>query len=203
MLEIQDLGLRPYAEIWDLQKSCVAQRAQGLIPDRLLLVEHEPVYTLGRRKGADEAPLGEVPVYTVERGGEISFHEPGQLVGYPIFALAGPRRDIHAFLTGLEQVLIDTLAEFGFAGERDARNTGVWVGGRKVASIGIAVRRWVSWHGFALNVNNELALAQSIRPCGFAPELMTSLSRLAGAPLNMSEIKASLSRRCESWWGHG
>lgn len=200
MLEIQDLGLRPYAEIWDLQKSIVAQRAQGLIPDRLLLVEHAPVYTLGRRPNSERPPAGPVPAFAVERGGELSFHEPGQLVGYPIFALTGIRRDIHAFLTGLEQVLIETLAEFGFQGERDPRNTGVWIGGRKVASIGIAVRRWVSWHGFALNVNNDLQLAQAVRPCGLAPELMTSLQQLAGAPLPMAEIKRVLSQCMRAWW---
>lgn len=202
MLEIQDLGLRPYAEVWDLQKHCVAQRAQNAIPDRLLLVEHEPVYTLGRR--SDETPPALAPAYAVERGGRISFHEPGQLVGYPIFALQGLRRDIHAFLHGLEQVLIETLAAFGLVGERDARNTGVWVEGRKVASIGIAVRRWVSWHGFALNVNNDLQLAQAISPCGFSPELLTSLQRLKGAPLPMTEVKQVLSAQMRHWWSdHG
>ena len=199
MLEIQDLGLRPYAEIWDLQKSCVEQRALDLIPDRLLLVEHEPVYTLGRRQPV-AAPAGPIPVYAVERGGEISFHEPGQLVAYPIFRLSGKRRDLHAFLHGLEQVLIETLAEFGFAGERDQRNTGVWIQGQKVASIGIAVRRWVSWHGIALNVNNDLALAQGIRPCGFAPETLTTLARLAGAPLPLEALKSALIRQFRAWW---
>lgn len=201
MLDIQDLGLRPYPDIWSLQKTCLEQRAAGLIPDRLLLTEHPPVYTLGRRFQPENllAP-GDVPVIAIERGGDVTFHEPGQLVGYPIFLLSGVRRDLRAFLTGLEQVLIDTLAEFGFKGERDERNTGVWIDGQKVASIGIAVRRWVTWHGFALNVNNDLALAQNIRPCGFDASLLTSLQLLSGQPVSLPLLKDSLCARMRDWW---
>ena len=200
MLEIQDLGLQAYEDVWSLQKRCVALRAQGEIPDQLLLVEHPPVYTLGRRSPAGQLTPAGVPAFRVERGGEISFHEPGQLGGYPIFLLADARRDIQAFLQGLEQVLIDALASLGFGAERDARNTGVWIGGRKVASIGIAVRRWVTWHGFALNINNDLALAEAIQPCGFGPELLTSLSRQQGQPLDFERVKRVVSQQIQVWW---
>lgn len=205
-LEIQDLGLQPFAQVWELQKQCLEQRAQDLIPDRLLLVEHQAVYTIGRRKAAEleqaYATLQPRPIL-VERGGEITFHEPGQLVAYPIFLLQGGRRDLKSFLNGLEQVLIETLAEFGFEAERDPRNTGVWIKGLKVASIGIAVRRWVSWHGLALNINNDLSLSQQIRPCGFDPEIMTTLAHLKGGPVDSEQLKAVLIRQFQAWWlGH-
>ncbi len=201
MLEIQDLGLQPYSEIWALQKSTLEQRAAGQIPDQLLLTEHPPVYTLGRRFQPENLlDPGDVPVIAIERGGDITFHEPGQLVVYPIFLLTDQRRDLRGFLNGLEQVLINTLAEFGFTAERDSRNTGVWIQGFKVASIGIAVRRWVTWHGLALNINNDLALTQNIRPCGFDAVLMRSLQQLKGEALDIAKIKQVLIEQIYHWW---
>lgn len=201
MLEIQDLGLQPYSEIWALQKSTLEQRAAGQIPDQLLLTEHLPVYTLGRRFQPENLlDPGDVPVIAIERGGDITFHEPGQLVVYPIFLLTEQRRDLRGFLNGLEQVLINTLAEFGFTAERDSRNTGVWIQGFKVASIGIAVRRWVTWHGLALNINNDLALTQNIRPCGFDAGLMRSLQQLKGEALDIAKIKQVLIEQIYHWW---
>lgn len=196
--EVIDLGLCAYESVWQKQKSWVQLRAEERIPDRLLLLEHEPVYTAGR-KIKDLPPMPQdAPVYRIERGGELSFHEPGQLVAYPIFKLH--KRDIQYFLTGLEEVLIQTLQEFGFQAERDARNTGVWISGRKVAAIGIAVRRWVTYHGFALNIQNPLTLAQGIRPCGFAPESVTSLAQMSASPPEIERVKEVLKLKMSQWW---
>ena len=149
-LRIEWLGRVPYAEAHARQKELLAARIAGDGPDTLLLCEHDPVYTLGRSRGASANVLqaGDVPVVNVERGGDVTFHGPGQLVGYPICGLPEHRHDLHAWLHGLEEVCVRTLGEWGIAGGPDARNTGVWVEGRKIAAIGIACRRWVTWHGF-------------------------------------------------------
>ena len=155
----------------------LAARIAGEIPDTLLLCEHEPVFTLGRRRGAEANVLaaGDVPVIIVERGGDVTWHGPGQLVGYPIVALPDHRHDLHAYLRLLEQVIIDVLGDLGVAAGRDSRNTGVWVEGRKIAAIGISARRWVAWHGFALNLTTDLSYYQRINPCGMSSDLTTRL----------------------------
>jgi lipoate-protein ligase B len=201
VFEVHDLGLRPFAEVHQLQQQWLQARINNAIGDRLILTEHPPVYTLGRKAQADNLlNTGDTPVLAVERGGDVSFHEPGQLVAYPIFALPPERRDIKDFMHGLEAALITTLAQFGVAGERDPRNTGVWVGGRKIAAIGIAVRRWVSWHGLALNVNNDLQLSRGIRPCGFDASLQTSLQQETGQAHDLSTVKQALVSALQRWW---
>lgn len=200
---VRDLGLQDYHKTWELQRELLAQRAQDLIPDQLILVEHPAVYTTGRAFQPEHlTPEAQAPVIAVERGGSITFHEPGQLVGYPIFKLTENRRDIHGFLRGMENALIQTLKELGYTGAPDARNTGVWINGKKVAAMGIAVRRWVTWHGFALNVNNPLNLPQYISPCGFEPELVTSLARenTTGNRLAMEEVKGHCVQAFKAWW---
>ncbi|MGE3726505.1 MAG: lipoyl(octanoyl) transferase LipB [Candidatus Sericytochromatia bacterium] len=197
-LEIHDLGLCDYGEIWALQKERVLLRARQEIPNQLLLVEHPPVLTCGRRflpQNLRLQPPEQIPVYTVERGGDISFHEPGQLVGYPIVWLPPEKRDVMAFLKLLEQTLIRTLADVGAPARShpEAGHTGVWLGERKVASIGISLRRWVVWHGFALNVNNELGLLPYLNPCGFSPEVMISLKEWGQSEYNMKYIKERVS----------
>ncbi|MBF2054601.1 MAG: lipoyl(octanoyl) transferase LipB [Candidatus Sericytochromatia bacterium] len=201
LFEVHDLGLRPFAEVHQLQQNWLQARIQDTIGDRLILTEHPPVYTLGRKAQASNLlDTGNTPVLAIERGGDVSFHEPGQLVAYPIFALPPARRDIMAFMHGLEAALITTLAHFGVQGERDSRNTGVWVKGRKIAAIGIAVRRWVSWHGLALNVNNDLQLSRGIRPCGFDASLQTSLQQESGQAHSMSSVKTRLIDALQHWW---
>lgn len=195
LLEIHDLGLRSFEEVWQLQKTLVEQRARQLIPDQLLLVEHLPVLTCGRSfKPENLREQPQVPLFRIERGGDISFHEPGQLVAYPIIALPAERRDLRAYLSMLEQTLILTVADFGFCAHShpEPGHTGVWLGERKLASIGIAVRRWVSWHGLALNVNNPLSLVRGLNPCGFAPEVMISMKEAGQREYNMNEIKERL-----------
>jgi lipoate-protein ligase B len=140
------------------------------------------VITVGRgaREVRNLREPGSTPVYEVERGGGVTYHGPGQLVGYPIFLLGEHERDLHRLLRDIEQALIDAVARFGVDAGRRPGLTGIWVGERKLASIGVAVRRWVTWHGFALNVTTDLARFEAIRPCGLSPEVMTSMQALLG-----------------------
>jgi lipoyl(octanoyl) transferase len=187
-LAVVGLGRMPYAEAQSLQRSLAARRIQrDLQHDLLLLVEHPPVITLGRGSRAEHllaprevlAAKG-VELFETDRGGDVTFHGPGQLVGYPIYDLTEHRADLHWFLRAIEEALIRALAPFGLRGERRARYTGVWVNRRKIASIGIHVRQWVTWHGFALNVTTDLAYFDLIVPCGIADVTMTSIQRELG-----------------------
>jgi lipoate-protein ligase B len=181
-LEVAMPGVVDYAAAVAWQERLVARRLAGG-PDTLLLLEHPPVYTLGR--GADERHLGsavagDVAIVRAHRGGQVTYHGPGQLVGYPILDLRGLRTDIRWYLRMLENALIATLAVWQIPGEHVAGQTGVWVAGRKIASIGVAVRRWVTWHGFALNVGADLSGFAAITPCGIAGVEMTSVAREGG-----------------------
>ena len=187
-IRLVDLGRRRYGEVLELQRRLCRERISGQqADDLLLLVEHEPVVTLGRGTRATSLPIPVaalpargVEVFEVERGGDVTLHAPGQLVGYPILDLGGYRRDLHWYLRSLEEVLIRALGSFGIAAGRNPGLTGVWTGGRKVASIGIHVKRWVSFHGFALNVTTALDLFELIVPCGIAGVTMTSVARETG-----------------------
>ena len=182
-LHILPLGRMPYGEALTLQRDLAARRIAGDEPnDLLLLVEHPPVITLGRGFQSQHLPTPRatleargIEVHDIERGGDVTFHGPGQLVGYPIFDLTGHRQDLHWFLRQLEEALITAIADFGIAGERVAGYTGVWTSGRKIASIGIHVRQWVTWHGFALNVTTDLSYFDLIVPCGIPDVQMTSI----------------------------
>ncbi|MFN8654346.1 MAG: lipoyl(octanoyl) transferase LipB [Gemmatimonadales bacterium] len=182
-LAVVDLGHLPYADAHQLQRTLCDQRAAGAIDrDLLLLVEHEPTVTLGRGTKAESLPLppGELArrgltVVEVERGGDVTWHGPGQLVGYPILDLQQHKPDLHWYLRQVEEALIRALAGLEIPAERNPGYTGVWTGGRKIASIGIHVRRWVTTHGFALNVSNDLAGFGVIVPCGIQGVEMTSV----------------------------
>ena len=181
-LVASQLGLVPYDAAYALQKECVrARRSSDATPDRLLLLEHPPVYTFGRKA---EGVLPFLPPSVrdrsrvIERGGEATFHNPGQLVAYPIVRMEDGERDIPGFLRAIEQAIIDTLDTYGIATERRPGATGVWLSsGKKIASVGIAITGWVTYHGLALNVRNDLAGFQAIHPCGFS-DVMTSMERL-------------------------
>jgi len=178
-LQVVQAGLVPYREALAWQRAVAQARIAGeLEHDVLLLLEHPAVVTLGRTARAAHVlrPEG-VEVFEVERGGDVTFHGPGQLVGYPIIDLSGHRRDLHWYLRALEQALIAALGELGIPGERNPGCTGVWARGRKIASIGVHVRQWVTWHGFALNVTTDLADFERIVPCGIPGVVMTSLER--------------------------
>lgn len=186
---ILDWGRRPYAECWREQKALAAERAAGRAADSLIFVEHEPVYTAGtsaREKRHNPLPH---PLYTVERGGDITYHGPGQLVGYPIVHLKERGLLIGPFLRLIESALIDSVAAYGLEGRRVEGKTGVWVGDKKIASIGVAVRGWVSYHGFALNADCDLAPFTAIRPCGFDAEVMSSVSALTGRRVGVEDLK--------------
>jgi lipoyl(octanoyl) transferase len=187
-LVVQDLGRRPYGEVLELQRNLCRRRIAGEInEDILLLVEHEPVVTLGRGTRAQSLPLPPaelerrgIPVYEVERGGDVTFHGPGQLVGYPILNLREHREDLHWYLRSLEAALIGGLDMLGIAAATNPGLTGVWTRGRKLASIGIHVKQWVTFHGFALNVNTDLSYFDLIVACGIRDVVMTSVAQELG-----------------------
>lgn len=177
---LEDLGRMEYRAAWARQLALVEERQRGDGADTLLVVEHPHVITVGRTAGAARNVLaaGDVPVVEVERGGDVTYHGPGQLVAYPVLRLEEGEQDLHGYLRALEAGLIDALGELGVAGaERRPGATGVWVGERKIASIGVAVRRWVTYHGVALNVATDLTQFARINPCGFSASVMTSVSR--------------------------
>ncbi|MGH7527302.1 MAG: lipoyl(octanoyl) transferase LipB [Gemmatimonadales bacterium] len=183
-LLIHDLGQRPYAEVLELQRDLCRRRAAGeLADDLLLLVEHEPVVTLGRGTSPSSVLLDPremerrgVGVFEVERGGDVTYHGPGQLVGYPILDLRRHRQDLHWYLRQLEDALMQALGSLGIEAGRNPGLTGVWTAGRKIASIGIHVKQWVTFHGFALNVTTDLAYFDLIVPCGLENVVMTSVA---------------------------
>ena len=189
---IQDLGQRPYQEVWAYQKEIQAKRIAGEIEDTLLMVEHEPVYTLG--KNANENHLLQsrdqsVDVFNIERGGDITFHGPGQLVGYPILDLSNYKKSISWYMRILEQIIIDTVSEFGIEAKRIEGLTGVWVGDEKIAALGVRIRRWVTMHGFSINVNTDLTFYDGIIPCGIFNHGITSMEQLLCQPQDMEKVK--------------
>ena len=195
-----DLGRMEYGKTWAIQKALVPQRAADRIPDGLILVEHDPVVTLGRR-GTDADVLDRsLPVYRVERGGEATFHGPGQLVGYPILKLPD-RLDVKRLVTDLEDVLIQACADFGIEASHEGPERGVWVKDRKIASLGLAVQRNVTFHGFAHNVDTDLSYFQKIRPCGHAGTIMTSMARLLRHTVDLEDVKDSVIVHFQSVFG--
>ena len=203
-----DLGLTPYEEALALQRRLAALRVEGRVGDLLLLLEHPPVITLGRGGQrahllAQESSLAATGIgfFNVERGGDITYHGPGQLVGYPILHLAEHGGDIHAYLRQLEAVLIETLRTFGISASRWIGRTGVWVRGRKIGSIGIHVSRWVTRHGFALNVNVDLAPFELIVPCGIRGANATSIDVELSRPVAVRQVIPVLAERFEAGFG--
>ena len=196
MLQVQDLGNSPYKRTWELQKELQLQRIENNIVDTLLLVEHEPVYTFG--KNADENHLLQnypenVKLFYTERGGDITFHGPGQIVGYPIMDLHNYKMSISWYMRSLEEVIIRSLDKFGISADRKDSLTGVWVEDEKIAALGVRISRWVTMHGFALNVNTDLAYYDSIIPCGIFDYGITSMKHILGEKQNISKIKSILS----------
>jgi lipoate-protein ligase B len=195
-----DLGFRDYEESLRIQARIVSRRKTDSIPDCLLFVDYPPIITLGRA-GKREHLLARpaelenrgVRFYAAGRGGDITYHGPGQLVAYPILDLKGWRRDIGLYLRTLEFCLIETLLDFGLLSERLPGATGVWVGGRKIAAIGVRTSQWVTSHGLALNVNTDLEFFKLIVPCGLTGVEMTSMATVLGHPLEMTEVRSCFS----------
>lgn len=182
--QVLDLGTADYREVWRRQLELVEARQVGRAPDTLIVVEHPHVFTLGRRRDAQQNVLapGDVPVIEIERGGDVTYHGPGQLVAYPIVLLEGDERDLHKFLRNLEEAVIRTCARVGVTADREPGKTGVWtttpLGRKKLCSMGIACRKWVTFHGLALNVHTDLSYFARINPCGFEASVMSSLDKL-------------------------
>jgi lipoyl(octanoyl) transferase len=182
--QVLDLGRADYRDAWQKQLALVEARQIGGAPDTLIVVEHPHVFTLGRRRDSQQNVLapGDVPVIEIERGGDVTYHGPGQLVAYPILFLDGEERDLHKFLRNLEEAVIRTCARAGVTADREPGKTGVWtttpLGRKKLCSMGIACRKWVTFHGLALNVSTDLSYFARINPCGFEASVMTSLDRL-------------------------
>jgi lipoyl(octanoyl) transferase len=196
-----DLGRRAYREVWELQKALVARRAEDQIPDGLILVEHDRVATLGRRGKREDVLDPGLDIVEVERGGEATYHGPGQLVGYPILRLPD-RLEVKRLVTDLEEVLLRTVADFGIEATREGPERGVWVEGKKIASIGLAVQRSVAFHGFALNVTTDLAEFLKIRPCGHDGGIMTSMEKRLGRPIDLEDVKASVIMHFQGVFGY-
>jgi lipoyl(octanoyl) transferase len=198
--ELRDLGVMPYGEALAIQKDLAARRKAGEIPDQLLIVEHPHVITLGRNGRLDNLLASEeilrragISFFPTDRGGDITYHGPGQIVGYPIFDLREWKRDVVAYVRTIEQVIIDALAEFGIDAETVKGLTGVWVQEKKVAAIGVHISRWVTSHGFALNHTTDLTYFQYIVRCGLTKPV-TSMQEL-GSPASREEVTDELARQ--------
>ena len=196
---VVDLGRVSYRDAWARQLALVDARQRDAAPDTLLLVEHPHVFTLGRRREAASNVLqpGDVEVIEIERGGDVTYHGPGQIVAYPIVQLHDGERDLHRFLRNLEDAVIATCARFGLATDREPGKTGVWTTTphglrRKLCSMGIACRKWVTFHGLALNVTTDLGYFRRINPCGFESSVMTSMAEQLGGELELAAVKATL-----------
>jgi lipoyl(octanoyl) transferase len=200
--EAKWLGLVPYDDGLRMQERAVERLRSGEAPEQLLLLEHPHVFTLGR--GADVSNIladqeqlqtNSVEVHETGRGGDVTYHGPGQLVGYPIINLKPDRCDVHRYVRDIEEVLIGTIAEFGVTGIRIAGLTGVWVGNEKIAAIGVRIARWITSHGFALNVNTDLEYFKMIVPCGITDKGVTSLSRLVGRSIDLRDVAQAIALR--------
>jgi lipoyl(octanoyl) transferase len=198
-LVVRRRGRIQYAEGLEIQASLVAQRQAEQIPDTLLLLEHQPVFTLGRNArpenmlfSAEALRARGFEVFETGRGGDVTYHGPGQVVGYPILDLGPDRRDVHRYVRDLEEVMIRTCADYGVSAGRVAGLTGAWVGDEKIGAIGVRIARWVTSHGFALNVSTDLSPFDLIVPCGIRGRGVTSLERLAGSPVSVDQVMERL-----------
>src|SRR5690606_13718233 len=199
LLTYCNLGLIDYKEAWDLQKFLFDKRVKNEISDVLLLLEHNHTYTLG--KVAERSNLisnqeflkkNNISVYDIDRGGDITYHGPGQIVGYPIINLTNWKQDTHKYLRSLEEVIIKVCREYGLTGKRVQKFTGVWIDERKICAIGIKVSRWITMHGFAFNVNTDLKLFNGIIPCGISDKEVTSLNRELKIEVSLAEVKEKI-----------
>jgi lipoate-protein ligase B len=199
MCEIWDLGIVQYREAWELQRRLHQQRVEGGIPDLLLLLEHPPTITIGRSGSLDNVLISSrqmvqagIPLFFIDRGGDVTYHGLGQLVGYPILDLREQGGDLHRYVRNLEEVIIRTLRDFSIEADSDEGHPGVWVKGEEIAAIGLSVRKWVSMHGFALNVNTDMDHFAFINPCGFSDKRATSMSKVIGREISTAEVSDPL-----------
>ena len=194
-IEILDLGMQGYKKSWNFQKSLLKKRSNNEINDTLIFVEHEPVYTLG--KNADENHIlqnypEEIKTFHIERGGDVTYHGPGQLVGYPILDLRDYKKSISWYMRTLEQIIMDTLSEFNIQADRKNGLTGVWYKNEKIAALGVRVSKWITMHGFSLNINPDLNYYKSIIPCGIFEYGVTSMSKILNEDVDKESVKSAL-----------
>lgn len=201
-LQVIHLGLIGYGEAHKLQLRLVEERAAEKITDTLLLLEHPHVITLGRRMKEYGEEIQGIPIYRVERGGEATYHGPGQLVGYPIINLNSLGLGIKEYVWKIEEALIRAVGEYGVKARRREGYPGVWAAGRKLASIGLAVRWWITFHGFALNVNTDLSYFKLIKPCGLNPEIMTSMEKLLGRRIELNKVAEKVAQHFAQVMGY-
>ncbi|HUL29029.1 MAG TPA: lipoyl(octanoyl) transferase LipB [Thermodesulfobacteriota bacterium] len=190
-----DLGLIDYGKAWNLQHQLWSKRVEEELPDLLLILEHPHVFTLGRRGNRTHLKVSpetleamKIPVFHVERGGDITYHGPGQIVVYPLLGLKDYGYRLIRYVDQLEEVIVHVLRDFGIAGEKDPSNRGVWADGDKIASIGVAIKRWVSFHGFALNYETDLKYFDLMDPCGLVGKKMTSMAKILGKKISRKEL---------------
>ncbi len=191
-INVLDLGFCSYREVWDLQKKMQKDRIESNIDDTLIFVEHESVYTLGKNANKDHLLQSRdisINIFEVERGGDITYHGPGQLVVYPIIDLNNYKKSINWYMRAIEQVTIDSLFKYEIKAERNNNLTGVWVNDEKIAAQGVKISRWVTMHGFSINVNTNLDFYDNIIPCGIFDKGVTSISEILGREINMDELK--------------
>ena len=196
-IKILDLGRMDYKPSWDFQKNFHQDVLSGKETDTLILVEHEPVYTLGKNANKEhllDKSNSRVKVYNVERGGDITFHGPGQLVGYPILNLNNFKKNISWFMRTLENIIIECLNTYNIDAYQKKGLTGVWVNDEKIGAQGVKISRWVTMHGFSLNINTDLSFFDMIVPCGIANCKVTSMEKLLGAPQNMQDVKINIAK---------
>lgn len=198
---VRDLGLKEYAEVWTLQRRLVFERGEGKIPDTVLLCQHHSVYTIGRSSKQSVPEALPYPVHKIERGGDLTWHGPGQLVGYPIFDLRALGLKPRSYLNALEAVLMEAIAPFGVKATTVKGFTGLWAGRKKLASIGVAVRGGVAYHGFALNMNNSLAAFKLIHPCKLESEVMTSMAKLLGSHVDEAAVTKAVGQAMLQYFG--
>jgi len=207
-MNVVDLGTKDYKLVWDMQKVIHEKRIRNEVDDTLLLVEHEPVITMGRSGNAQHLLLSQellrkrgVAYYEIERGGDITFHGPGQLVGYPILNIKHGLAGIRPYIERLEEVIIAVLADFGILATTKDKMIGVWTESGKICSIGVAVKRWVSFHGFALNVNTDLSFFDLIVPCGIKNVTMTSMKEIVHTDIAMHDVKEKVKAHFSALFG--
>ena len=199
MCVVLELGLIEYQEAYNLQRNLHRQRVEGKIPDVLLLLEHPPTITIGKSGTPDNVLVSRerlaregISVFFTDRGGDVTYHGPGQLVGYPLVDLRQRGKDLHGYVKKLEEVILRILKDFSIRGDRDECHPGVWVDGEEIAAIGLSLRNWVSMHGFALNINVDLEHFSFVNPCGFSDRRVTSMSKILGSHVPMHEATNSL-----------
>jgi len=209
MCTVWELGLIEYEEAYHLQKTLYQQRVEGKIPDILLILEHPPTITIGKSGTLDNVLASrerlaceKMSLFFTDRGGDVTYHGLGQLVGYPILDLRDQGRDLHLYVRNLEEVMIRTLRDFSVEADSDENHPGVWVKGEEIGAIGLSVKKWVSMHGFALNVNTDLDHFAFINPCGFSDKRVTSMSKVIGRKISTEEVADRLkSHFCDTFSG--